>query len=222
MRQSVRQIFPSFSVRFEGRVSWMYLDIKGLVTIGIGNLIDSENVTAQLPFFQKGSGAPASKEAIVAEWRLLKTRQDLAAKGHRACEAITNLRLTDAAIDDLVLQRLELNETILKRTFAEWDSWPADAQLAVLSMAWAMGAGFPASWPKFTAACKARDFIAARGESQMNDVGNAGLKPRNAANALLLANAASVVDLALDPAELIYPRSSVGRVDGTLLAQNEA
>jgi GH24 family phage-related lysozyme (muramidase) len=34
MHQSVLDVFPRFTSEFEGRVSWMYLDIKGLVTIG--------------------------------------------------------------------------------------------------------------------------------------------------------------------------------------------
>ena len=36
MHSSVQAIFPEFSKRFEGYVHWMYLDIKGLVTTGVG------------------------------------------------------------------------------------------------------------------------------------------------------------------------------------------
>ena len=40
MRPSVFAAFPGFITRFEGRLPFMYLDTKGLVTTGVGNLID--------------------------------------------------------------------------------------------------------------------------------------------------------------------------------------
>src|SRR6266480_95273 len=96
---SVRNGFLSFSQPLEGRVRWMYLDIKGLVTTGVGNLIDPVASALKLPFVHKGDGSPANEAEISAEWQRLKGNQALAQKRHTACEAITELRLTDAAID---------------------------------------------------------------------------------------------------------------------------
>src|SRR5580704_1499007 len=53
MYSSVRDIFPNFSKQFEGRVGWMYLDVKGLVTIGVGNLIDPLPAAVGLPFVHR-------------------------------------------------------------------------------------------------------------------------------------------------------------------------
>ena len=50
MHPSVKSVFPSFSTKLEGRVPWMYCDVLGLVTIGIGNLIDPEEAALHLPF----------------------------------------------------------------------------------------------------------------------------------------------------------------------------
>ncbi len=204
MYSSVRGIFPEFSTQFEGRVEWMYLDVKGLVTIGVGNLIDPLSAALGLPFVHRVDGSPASRDEIGAEWTALKDNSSLAQKGHLACKPLTKLVLTDPAIDDLVRGRLDQNEVLLRQPFPDWDSWPADAQLGVLSMAWAMGAGFPAEWPKFTTACKARDWPGASANCHISEVGNPGVKPRNDADVLLFNNANDVAKGGLDASTLIY------------------
>lgn len=40
MHQPVIDAFLDFTIPLEGKVSSMYLDVKGLVTTGIGNLVD--------------------------------------------------------------------------------------------------------------------------------------------------------------------------------------
>jgi len=206
MHTDVNEIFPSFSKKFEGRVSWMYLDIKGLVTVGVGNLIDPVEQALRLPFVHKVDGSVATQAQIRDEWSNLKRQQELAKRGHRACEDITDLRLTEEGIDTVVRERLATNEAHLKKTFTEWDSWPADAQLGVLSMAWAMGSGFTPKWPKFTGACKEQNWTNAAKNCKMREENNPGLVPRNQANLHLFTNAASVVERGLDPTLLYYPR----------------
>ena len=205
MHASVSAIFPEFSRRFEGYVHFMYLDIKGLVTIGIGNLIDPEASAHDLPFTDKVTGARATPEQIGAEWRKIKHMPELAKKGHRACEPITELRLSDEAIASLVRRRLAGNEALIKKTFHDWDQWPADAQLGVLSLAWAVGAGFSAKFPKFAAACHARDWAGAAEHCKLREAGNPGVIPRNQANLMLFGNAREVVTQKLDTSGLFYP-----------------
>jgi hypothetical protein len=115
------------------------------------------------------------------------------------------LRLGELDISTLVRQRLAANEVGIEKTFREWDTWPADAQLAVLSMAWAMGSGFTAKWPRFTTACRARDWLAAAADCRMKEEGNPGIVPRNDANQLLLRNAHRVDAQKLEPSRLFYP-----------------
>jgi len=182
IRQSVIDIFPRFTNTFEGRVPWMYLDIKGLVTIGLGCLIDPVSTVAGLNFVERISKKPASKEAVVAEWQRVKARQDLAKKGHRAAWGVTALELLDYEIDRLALERLTRNADYLAKTFPDFGSWPADAQLATLSMAWAMGAGFPKTFKLWTAAVKAHNWLECAKQCRINDKGNPGVTPRNKAN----------------------------------------
>jgi hypothetical protein len=214
MYDSVQVQFRSFSEPLEGYVPYMYLDIKGLVTVGLGNLIDPVELATILPFRFKSRpgiatpGAAASRAQIAAEWRHLKSNISLARKGHRASDAATQLELPDDALDDLILRRLEGNESFLKRQepFSRFDEWPADAQMALLSMAWAMGPAGPLGFHHFCAACENLDFNRAAADSKMSEVGNPGLIPRNAANKTLLRNAAVVVAQRLDPSVLYYPR----------------
>ena len=209
MHDSVNSQFPIFSTKFEGRVAWMYCDILGLVTIGVGNLIDPEEAAVGLPFVHKADQSPATTDEIRSEWRLLKGRSaDLGKKGHRACESITALRLTESAIDDLVRSKVHTNETFLKKTFPDFDEWPADAQLGMLSMAWAMGPAFTAKWPGFTKACIAHDWTAAAANCRMNETGNPGIVPRNNADVLLFSNAAVVAASGGDVTTLWWPESA--------------
>ncbi|GAB4009031.1 lysozyme family protein [Nocardioides ultimimeridianus] len=205
MRDSVRKGFTTFTTKFEGRVAWMYLDIKALVTTGVGNLIDPVDAALGLPFTHKSTGKAATSDEIRQEWTMLKGRTDLAQKGYKACEPITDLRLSDADIDALVLKKLDANDAVLKKTFPDFESWPADAQLAVHSMAWAMGPGFPAHWTNLTAALKAQDWAKAAANCKINETGNPGVKPRNDADVLLFQNAQAVKDKGLDAATLYYP-----------------
>jgi hypothetical protein len=201
MFPSVQSSFPAFSTKFEGRVPYMYLDILGLVTVGVGNLIDPVQAAQALPFCFKNRpgisapGSPATQDQITQEWQALKSTPGLATKGFTACEPITQLELSDDAIDSIVLARLTQNESFLKRQqwFQNFDTWPADAQLGLLSMAWAMGPGGPGGFPHFRAACQSLDFNTAAAQCKMSEAGNPGLIPRNQANFTLFSNAAIVL-----------------------------
>jgi hypothetical protein len=205
MQQSVRDYFNLFSAKFEGRLGFMYLDVKGLVTTGVGNLIDPIGSAMLLPWVHKSDGTPASTTEISQEWNDVKSHQEMAPKGGGYFGSMTQLMLTDDAIDSLVLSKLEENERYLKNRFPQYDNWPADAQLGLLSMAWAMGPSF--KFPRFETAVNSRppDFDMAAIESHMNDAGNPGLTPRNVANVLLFRNAASAVIRGMPFSTLYYP-----------------
>lgn len=212
MRISVAAAFTSFTSRFEGVVSFMYLDVLGLVTTGIGNLIDPSGLALDLPW-RAADGRLATRREIAAEWMNVKSRQDMKMQGGMAYRSVTKLRLDGTGIDMLVARKLAQNEAELRRRFPDFDSWPADAQLATHSMAWACGPAF--RFPKLGEALLQRDFRQAAEECHMNEDGadrikgtaddNRGLAPRNVANKILYKNAACVVGMHLDPEELFYP-----------------
>jgi GH24 family phage-related lysozyme (muramidase) len=207
MYDSVRNGFIGFTTPFEGRINWMYLDIKGLVTIGIGNLIDPVELAVGLPMVHKADAAAATEDEIRAEWQTVKGHTELKQQGARAADAVTSLMLNDADIDTLVLAKLDGMAAALQRTpeFSGFESWPADAQLGILSMAWGLGPGFGPGWPKFRAACAAGDWNTASAECRMDETGNPGVIRRNDANQKLFQNAAAAVAAGVDLSILWYP-----------------
>jgi hypothetical protein len=222
VRASVLQAFPSFSTGFESRLPFMYLDVKNLVTTGIGNLIDPVAEALVLPW--KRDGSLVSRDEIQNAWNTVKSRTDLAPRGGGAFAGVTTLRLDQGAIDNLVAEKAHANDAMIRSQFPAYDTWPADAQLAIHSDAWAQGASFR-GWPHLVAALNASppDFMAAagppglgsaaeaganpalRGQAWLNDAGNPGLRPRNIANKILWQNAARSLAGGFDPETLLYP-----------------
>ena len=214
MHPSVRNYFIKFNHAFEDTIEYMYLDIKGLVTIGVGNLIDVEMANdtknlkkvmddlIKLPFVYKpapritNAGQNASAAEIEAEWKLVKEKQEHAKRGHTAFAIFTKLKLEEKTINDLAIKKAEAMERELKTdpSFMNFDQWPADAQLGLLSMAWALGASkIRLGWPNFKAACLKQDFDDMAKRCHINDAGNPGVAPRNDANRHLFKNAAAIL-----------------------------
>lgn len=211
MHVAVQGVFRAFNEPFEGVVHHMYLEIKALVTIGVGNLIDPVSEARILPFqFKTDPERIATESEIEAEWKTVKANTALAKKGYKAAAKVTDLELSDEAIGKLIQKRLLNNEKLIRKQnpFAKWDSWPADAQLGVLSMAWAMGPSAFVGFPKFSESCRVMDFTAAAAQCKIADADNPGVKPRNEANQLLFRNAALVLAKKLDPAVLHYPEKA--------------
>lgn len=204
MHQSVIDAFTDFSVKFEGKVHWLYLDILGLVTTGVGNLVDPVQSAIPLPWVMP-DGSPASANEIATQWRAIKARQDLAKLHFSYAAKVTTMRLTDDGIASLVRSKLLANEKVLRGYFPNFDLMPADAQLGILSMSWALGAGFPHTFGNFRAAANAQKWIAAIAACGIRTDGNPGIVPRNSANKLCFANAASVLNQGLPLDSLFWP-----------------
>jgi hypothetical protein len=201
MRQAVRDVFFDFTAPLEGVVPWMYLDVKGLVTVGVGCLLDP--ISPPYPPFEL-HGYKATPADIWEGWKAVKFRQDLARVGHRAFESVCPLRLTDEGVRQLFDERLAALEGHLRNRFkSEWDRLPADAQLACLSMGWAMGGGFPHMFPRWSKALRAFDFETCALECEISTHGNPGVIPRNECNLRLFESAARVLKEGLDE-EVVY------------------
>ena len=212
MNSTVRDTFIEYSTTFEGRVNYMYADIDNNITIGVGNLLSSLSDALGLQFVQKSDKTtPASQADITADWNAVTSAVQndptLARRaGHLAFEPLTHLWLPDPAIDQLVLSKADSFIATLKQTaeFSALESWPADAQLGLLSMAWAAGPRFGSGFPLFRASCASQDWAGAASNCHLNDATNPGLTPRNTADRVLFLNADFVVSQGLDPTTLQY------------------
>jgi hypothetical protein len=220
VRDSVRAYFRTFTERFEGSLPFMYLDVLGLVTTGIGNLIDPVSLALVLPWTHKADGSPATRDQVVQEWMRVKALQAWRGYGGKYYGDGAYLELTPGGVTCLVLDKLAQNEVILQRRFPDWEAWPADAQLGTLSIAWAAGPAWVA--PHFDGFARNLDFQpiagkpgdaaqdpSCRGEAWLKDDGNPGLRPRNLANRILFQNAAIQVQWSHPFDALSYPSELV-------------
>ena len=222
MHPSVRAAFLNFTRPLEGVFDYMYTDVLGLVTTGVGNLIDSVPAAMALAWRVRGMDVAALPNEVANEWHAVKDGKIPAWHGPRS------IYLRDEDILALVDLRLQQNESYLAMRWSNWDQWTADAQLGAHSCSWAAGSGWRA--PKFDAAVNALDFAIAagpdgdanldpqyRGESWLNDGfpgkvtrpgppgANPGLRPRNLANKALFSNAARVVQFGFERSTLHWP-----------------
>jgi len=206
MYPSIRSVWVEFNRGLEGIVNGPYCDVLGLVTVGMGNKIDPVRDALGLPWVSRDSGLPAPKEEIRAAWAAVKNDPLCATRGWRYALSMpaNNIRLNEDAIDALITARLDANDEALKDHFPNFELWPADAQLAVHSMVWAMGfGGLVGKFPKCCRALANADFTAASAECKM--VPEAGtLVMRNKLNASLLLNAAETMSSGGPPSVLAW------------------
>ncbi|MGW1987784.1 peptidoglycan-binding domain-containing protein [Streptomyces collinus] len=196
MYPSVNAAFLPFSEPLEGRLNFMYLDVKRLVSTGVGNLLDADDPDVfgsnpvpladifTVDWFDKDTLAKADASEISHEYTKVKfSGTELSTVAQK--KAITRLRISDEDINNLCARKLATFEVKLKARapFADLDNWPADAQLGLFSMTWAMGPGF--KFPLFLSAATIGDWLTMASQCKMKEKGNPGVIPRNVRNGLL-------------------------------------
>lgn len=192
LRPEARAGFPAFTQRFEGRVPTMYRDVKGYVTTGVGNLIDPVTLALSLPWLH-ADGSAATPDEVRAEWQRVKSMPAGMVASHYASS--DGLHLSDDAIDALVLRHIDADAKYLQsHYFPDLVLYPASVETAIMSNAWAMGAGWPgfSRYADCVAAIKSGDWNRVADTCAIPSAGNKGVEPRNAANAALFREAASV------------------------------
>lgn len=204
MHPIVRERFVSLIAPFEGRCSWMYLCQKQYVTTAIGLLIDPMPLAFHLDW-RKEDETPASHSEIAKEWHAVKAKKEWSEKGGGYYRRMTTLHITDEEIDRATSEKLDSMWTHLLRWLPDLESWPADGQMGLLSMAWGLGPRIDLrmkngrrEWPKFTAAAKAADFVTCAAECEIRNS-----PKRSATNRQMFENAARVVAEGLCPSQLV-------------------
>jgi len=184
----------------------MYLDKKGLVSVGIGFLLETPDKAAKFDFKFRGGG-PAGPAAIRAEWATVKASIDLIDKGAPAFAAITKLVLTDKGIEQLARMYMSgfdshvKTNSAAKMYFGDFDNWPADAQMGLLGICWGI-MPIPANgWHEFPKACRNRDWARAAAECRIKGAPDG----RNRGHKLMFENAAFVEKHKLPSAMLFWP-----------------
>jgi len=207
MRIAVLGYFRNFTRVPEGNVDHMYLDKKKLVTVANGNLIDPVAEAVKMPFRWRDSKRPATSDEIRAEWLAIKSNSSLAKLGHTAAAKVAKLELSDRDMGRIVAERLRANEIAANSipALAHWAGWPADAQMGLMSMFWALGpTKFRVEFPKFQAAARDANFLGCMAECDIDETDNPGIAPRNRAQRIMFKLAARTVAEQLDPEYLHF------------------
>lgn len=147
----------------------MYLDKWGLVTIGVGNLIDASKKNALIgpkhkhraqseqfwlksdrkyhKWLNPGNYQGGTKEKVKQDWINVKMAIKLKTSGGGAFKNIAKLRMKEQSLKDLISLKVKgLVTTIMTRPpwnkdFGDFNHWPVDAQVALVGLIWAVGPG---------------------------------------------------------------------------------
>lgn len=178
---ALAQSLPLY-IPMEGNEPRMYRDCKGLVSIGIGCRLTLADALA-LPFLNPTENRPARPDEIEQDHNNVATK--VVSRG--------DLMLDQTTITTLATQRILSFDAYAKSRWPNsYDSFPADAQLAINSYLFATGHLEPSKEPRLCAAIDDQNWWRASAECHMSDEskGNPGLKPRNDSNRRMFANAA--------------------------------
>jgi hypothetical protein len=171
-----------------------------------------------IPWVHKSDKKPATQAEIIQDWQTVKNAHTQSGTFDLPTDKkITQLEIPDLVVQDLTASRMADNEKELLKAFPNFASFPADAQMAIHGMAWAMGAGFvPAyGFHAFADAANKGDWAAAKANSNFK-----GVAPeRKAGHDKMFDNAATVVANKLDYDTLWYPGDVPTTAVGHVLAK---
>ncbi len=148
-------------------------------------------------------GRRASRQEITAAWLKVDGHQELRKQGGMVFGKLpgNEIRISKEAIGELVHAKFLETDRTLGHMFPDFGDWPACAQLALFSWAWAVGPN--SHYPKMHAALHDRDFLRASEECIVNPR-RGTIETRNERNILLLQNADRVQAYKLDPSFLSW------------------
>lgn len=251
MRAQAQAKFRQYSIDHEGFTPFPYCDNLNLVTTGIGNLIDASARNSfdtspaamapalRLPWKFRAAGwtsknpiagAACSQSDIANAWVTCKLAEQNSPGfnkhgGFVGYPGLTNVTLDMDGINQLVAGTMAANEVTLRKEYPNWEALYADAQFALMSMSWAMGAAF---WPvlrphpdqpvsttnvpffqAFHDAIIAEDYAAAGVHCQFQGGGLVtDPKSRNHDNLIMFNNAAAAKKVGASPETLFFPGAS--------------
>lgn len=153
----------------EGNLSYMYLDTKNKVTVGIGCYLPGVEDAKKLRFYNRDTQAVATAEEIEADYKAVqeaKPDPEKFPKGRPAShyEQFTKLDMTPTDIGERWLADVKTFQKQLPSYFKDFSSYPSDAKQALTDIAYqygASGASKNAAGGKLKEAAESGDWQAA-------------------------------------------------------------
>jgi GH24 family phage-related lysozyme (muramidase) len=166
----LRQATIDRTIGFEGSVPYFYLDTKGFVTVGFGQMIPNPEEAAKLNMLSATGVATEAEKRT--EWSTIKAQ----APGmiFTSYKPFTRLTFAEADARTFLVNKLQSCIGELKAAFPNLDSYPPGPQDALLDMMYNMGAGefSAAHWPHLFAAVRAKDWAAAAAQCTRQGIGD--------------------------------------------------
>ncbi len=178
--------FTAHAVGAEGDIPWFYVDSARSVTVGRGHLVPNEAEARRLAnnyaFIFEGSPARADAAAVMRAYKSValtfdnsERSPDLLRPGFAgAYRGVSNVRLADHSLRALFGADVQqkIREIEARAEFSDYRTYPPEAKLAILDIAFKSGArGLAVGFPIFTAAVRFRDWQTAAQESRRGQVG---------------------------------------------------
>lgn len=170
----------------EGVVNHAYLDVVGLVTIGVGYMVPTGDAMALLDLRDQITSSPASEEEMRDEWATVHMQE----KAHVASyyKQFCKLVLLDDEIESLLLSTIAGFGLNLTNRFQQFNSFPNPACVGLMDMIYSLGPqGLFHGFPRLCAAVDRKDWIACADECHRGHVSD----ERNAALRALFIQAAT-------------------------------
>jgi len=156
---------------FEGTVPWMYLDTRGLVTVGVGEML-ANAARAQSLGFVDSSGQPSTQDVILAEFNRVCALAPAKVAGFY--RSSTSPVLPQSAIDTLLMNHVSFFDGQLGARFPAYTNFPDLAKLGLLDMIYNLGVtGLFRGFPHFMASVDAQDWLSASNQCHRVGPGDA-------------------------------------------------
>lgn len=160
---------------FEGVVQYMYLDVEGNVTVGIGHLIDDAAAAKILPFHDRQTRLASQSVHIENAFNKVLRHIEKARGGASAFKEITRIDLDLDAIEALF--EADVRQTIveLEHEYPNYKTYPGMVQLGMLDLAYNMGArNFASQFQEFKKGLDDRNWAKVAMESRRRETDKKG------------------------------------------------
>jgi GH24 family phage-related lysozyme (muramidase) len=128
---------------WEGLVCFMYLDTKGYVTVGIGNLLKTVAAAQALPFQNTSTGETATQLEIETAYNAVLAMKPQKPKGASYYKLVPSIELDAEYARMLARERLRKEFLpAIRRRFPEFDRYPMPAREFMVDMAYNGGPGY--------------------------------------------------------------------------------
>lgn len=150
---------------YEGNIPYMYLDVNGNVTVGVGNLLSTVADAQALPFY-KNDGTAATDVDIKKAFNIVAGSSYGQMVVASDFESLTTIRMKQDDIDKLANNRLSEFKKELRSAYPNFDEYPAKVKAALFDMIFNLGSKKLAKFSKMNTAIGVQDWQDAAEESR--------------------------------------------------------